>query len=96
MLTECILITNVYPNTILFVLYDKSAFKMTQTVRVGAVQAEPTWLDLQGGVAKTIELIQQAGKDGVNVLGFPEVWLTGYPWYVRIIFSISSQSSLRY
>jgi len=42
--------------------------------------AEPAWLDLQGGVEKTIALIQQAGKDGVNVLGFPEVWLTGYPW----------------
>jgi len=52
---------------------------MAQTVRVGAVQAEPAWLDLQGGVEKTIALIQQAGKDGVNVLGFPEVWLTGYP-----------------
>ncbi|CZR57514.1 probable nitrilase [Phialocephala subalpina] len=55
---------------------------MTQTVRVGAVQAEPAWLDLQGGVEKTIELIQQAGRDGVNVLGFPEVWLTGYPWAI--------------
>lgn len=53
---------------------------MTQTVKVGAVQAEPAWLDLQGGVEKTIGIIQQAGKDGVNVLGFPEVWLTGYPW----------------
>lgn len=52
---------------------------MTQTVRVGAVQAEPVWLDLQGGVEKTIALIQQAGQDGVNVLGFPEVWLPGYP-----------------
>ncbi|PMD24747.1 putative nitrilase [Hyaloscypha hepaticicola] len=55
---------------------------MTQTVRVGAVQAEPVWLDLQGGVEKTIALIQQAGKDGVNVLGFPEVWLPGYPWAI--------------
>ncbi|TVY23592.1 Nitrilase [Lachnellula hyalina] len=55
---------------------------MAQTVRVGAVQAEPAWLDLQGGVEKTIALIQQAGKDGVNVLGFPEVWLTGYPWAI--------------
>lgn len=62
---------------------------MTQTVRVGAVQAEPAWLDLQGGVAKTIALIQQAGKDGVNVLGFPEVWLTGYPWYAPVLSSLS-------
>lgn len=49
-------------------------------VKVGAVQAEPVWLDLQGTVEKTISLIHQAGKDGINVLGFPEVWIPGYPW----------------
>jgi nitrilase len=50
-------------------------------VKVGAVQAEPVWLDLQGSVEKTISLIQQVGKDGVNVLSFLEVWIPGYPWY---------------
>ena len=43
------------------------------TVRVGAVQAEPVWLDLQGSVEKTVALIEEAGRYGVNVLGFPEV-----------------------
>ncbi|KAK9489344.1 carbon-nitrogen hydrolase [Lipomyces doorenjongii] len=55
---------------------------MTQKIRVGAVQAEPAWIDLQGGVDKTIQLIQQASRDGVNVLGFPEVWIPGYPWII--------------
>lgn len=50
------------------------------TVKVGAVQAEPVWLDLEGGVEKVISLIKQAGADGVNVLGFPEVFIPGYPW----------------
>ena len=50
------------------------------TVRVGAVQAEPAWIDLQGGVDKTIALIKEAGESGINVLGFPEVWIPGYPW----------------
>ncbi|KAK6865015.1 aliphatic nitrilase [Apiospora arundinis] len=49
------------------------------TVRVGAVQAEPVWLDLQGSVNKTISLIEEAAADGVQVLGFPEVWIPGYP-----------------
>lgn len=53
---------------------------MTAKIRVGAVQAEPVWLDLDGGVDKTISLIESAAKDGINVLGFPEVWLPGYPW----------------
>ncbi|KAL6852097.1 carbon-nitrogen hydrolase [Trichoderma novae-zelandiae] len=44
-----------------------------KTIRVGAVQAEPVWHDLDGCVDKTIQLIEQAAADGVQVLGFPEV-----------------------
>jgi predicted amidohydrolase len=46
-------------------------------VKVGAVQAEPVQLDLQGSVEKNISLIQQARKDGVNILGFPGAF--GFP-----------------
>lgn len=49
-------------------------------VRVGAVQAEPAWVDLAGSVVKTIALIREAGAKGINVLGFPEVWIPGYLW----------------
>jgi nitrilase len=49
-------------------------------VRVGAVQAEPVWFDLEGSVNKTIALIEEAGKKNINVLGFPEVFIPGYPW----------------
>lgn len=55
-----------------------------QKIRVGAVQAEPGWLDLEKSVDKTISLIQHASDDGVNVLGFPEVWILGYPWLVSL------------
>lgn len=58
---------------------------MSKIVRVGAVQSEPVWLDLDGSVDKTISLIEKAAADGVNVLGFPEVWIPGYPWYVMIL-----------
>jgi nitrilase len=57
---------------------------MSKTVRLGAVQAEPVWLDLQGSVAKTINIIHEASQKGINVLGFPEVWIPGYPWYVPL------------
>lgn len=53
---------------------------MSKLVRVGAVQSEPVWLDLNGSVDKTISLIEEAAAEGVNVLGFPEVWIPGYPW----------------
>lgn len=54
-----------------------------KVVRVAAVQAEPEWNDLQKGVDKTIRLVKEAGKNGANVMGFPEVWIPGYPWYDR-------------
>lgn len=55
---------------------------MSNIVKVAAVQAEPVWNDLRGGVAKTISIINDAAKEGTNVIGFPEVWIPGYPWYV--------------
>jgi predicted amidohydrolase len=57
---------------------------MSDKVKIGAVQAEPAWLDLQGSVKKVTSLVEQAGKEGVNVLGFPELFVPGYPWYVGI------------
>lgn len=45
-----------------------SVTTMSTTVRVGAVQAEPGWLDLEGSVNKTISLIESAAADGVQVV----------------------------
>ena len=50
-------------------------------VCVGTVQAEPVFLDLDGSINKTIDIIRQAAAKGVQVLAFPEVWIGGYPWY---------------
>lgn len=55
---------------------------MTSKVKVAAVQAEPVWNDLQGGVSKVISLIKDAAKNGAKVVGFPEVFIPGYPWWV--------------
>ncbi|PBK77423.1 carbon-nitrogen hydrolase [Armillaria solidipes] len=52
----------------------------TQTFKVAAVQAEPVWLDLQGGVEKTIRIINEAAAEGAKIIGFPEVFIPGYPW----------------
>jgi nitrilase len=52
---------------------------MTKMIRAGAVQAEPVWLDIEGSVDKTIQLISQSAADGVQLLVFPELWIPGYP-----------------
>lgn len=49
-------------------LKDQLATTMSTNVRVGAVQAEPVWLDLEGSVDKTISLIESAAADGVQVV----------------------------
>ena len=57
---------------------------MSRPVRVATVQAEPAWKNLQASVDKTISLIEDAGKKGANVLGFPEAFIPGHPtciWY---------------
>lgn len=52
------------------------------TIKVAAVQAAPGFMDIDKAVAKTINLIDQAGQQGIQLLAFPETWLPGYPWYI--------------
>lgn len=54
----------------------------TNMIKVAAVQASPAFLNLKQSIEKTIELIDQAGKEGVQLLAFPETWIPGYPWYI--------------
>lgn len=53
-----------------------------ESVRVAVTQAEPVWLDLEGTVAKTCDLIQEAAQNGAKLVTFPECWITGYPAWI--------------
>jgi len=53
-----------------------------QIVKAAAVQAAPVFMDLNGAVAKTVKLIEQAAAQGCDLIVFPETWLPGYPWYI--------------
>jgi predicted amidohydrolase len=53
---------------------------MAPQIKVAAIQAEPVWYNLEGTVDKSISLIQEAASNGANVVGFPEVFIPGYPW----------------
>ncbi|TYJ58725.1 hypothetical protein B9479_000561 [Cryptococcus floricola] len=56
--------------------------KSPQTYRIAAVQAESAWLDLEAGVDKTCAIIKEAGEKGVDVVGFPETFIPGFPFSI--------------
>jgi nitrilase len=52
------------------------------TVRLAAIQASPAFLDLNGSVAKAVALIEEAGRNGADIVGFPEGFIPTHPlWY---------------
>lgn len=51
-------------------------------VRVAAIQAEPVWFDAAATTEKAISLIEEAAAAGAELIAFPEVFLSGYPWHI--------------
>lgn len=50
--------------------------------KLAAVQAAPAFLDRDATVAKAITLMEQAADGGADLIGFPETWIPGYPWWI--------------
>lgn len=55
---------------------------MNHPVTVACVQAAPVFMDLEGTVDKTIQLIHEAAQKGAELIAFPETWIPGYPWFL--------------
>lgn len=53
-----------------------------EIVKVAVPQAEPEWLDLKAGIAKSIKLIQEASQNGAQLIAFSECWIPGYPSFL--------------
>jgi aliphatic nitrilase len=61
-------------------------------VRLAAAQAAPVFLDRERTVAKACEIIQEAGAEGADLVGFPEGFIPGHPvWYYH--YPATSQES---
>lgn len=53
-----------------------------RVVKVAAVHAAAPFLDLKASIAKTCELIIEAGSNGAQLVAFPETFLPGYPHWI--------------
>ena len=55
---------------------------MLKQYKVAVVQAAPVFLDLDATLEKGIALIKEAAGNGARLIGFPETWMPGYPWWI--------------
>lgn len=53
-------------------------------MKVAAVQAAPVFLDPDATTNKAIELLCKAAKQGAELIAFPEVFISGYPSWLRV------------
>src|SRR5690625_4290321 len=51
-------------------------------VKVAAVHASSEFLDREASTDKACRLILEAGKEGAQLLAFPETYIPGYPFWI--------------
>lgn len=50
-------------------------------LKVAAVQASPVYMDMDATVVKACKLIKEAADKGAKIVGFPEAFLPGFPYW---------------
>ncbi|MEW6672070.1 MAG: carbon-nitrogen hydrolase family protein [Thermodesulfobacteriota bacterium] len=52
--------------------------------KAAAVQAAPVFLDRERTLDKALSLIAEASRNGADLIAFPEVFISGYPYWNRL------------
>ncbi len=53
-------------------------------MRIAAAQAHPCWLDPAATTEKVVAWLHNAAAQGVELVAFPETFLSGYPFWVEL------------
>nr|AAR97463.1 nitrilase [uncultured organism] len=55
----------------------------TTARRLAAVHAAPVFMDTDATIDKVIGFVEQAGREGIELLVFPETFVPGYPYWIE-------------
>src|SRR5262245_37957956 len=54
-----------------------------EKVKVAIAQRSPAFMNLDASVERAEALIVEAGRNGAQLVVFPEAWLAGYPYWTE-------------
>ena len=54
-----------------------------EKVKVAIAQKSPVFMNLDASVERAESLILEAGRNGAQLVVFPEAWLAGYPYWTE-------------
>jgi len=60
---------------------------------VPAVHAAPVFMDTEATVDKVIGFIEQAGREGIDLLVCPEIFVPGYPYWIEAFAPLDQQGA---
>lgn len=68
---------------------------MATPFKVAAAHASPILMNKEATLAKACALIADAGKQGVRLVGFPETFVPGYPYWLGLYPPIQQMAAMR-